>query len=415
DKTSLVVDKTLGQEATIFDFSNGETDRKLTGLANGEVKAGSTDAINGSQLYESMMGTYGQFRTNGGLGIDFSSAFTGVNDGTITSVYQGFDNLDKRIVDLNKSVGEINDKMESVAPGEGGITNGESGVIKVDQGKIIIDDNLAEGADFNIVKEDGTGRKLTGLADGKVAESSNDAVNGGQLYDANTAIANLLGGGVEIDSSGYVKYNTNGNNFTVGGKGYNSVAEAIQAIDQTTQMFGTGEAIIYDKDGNESTIGAITINGNDQAGAISFAKTDGASRKVTGVADGYIGAGSTEAVNGGQIYEMSQSITQANQEIKNINYTLNHYNTRMNNIEKKVHENRKVASAGIAGAMAMSSIPYIDYSKYSFGMGIGYYDGESAMSMGIQGRINERAKYRVQFSYDTQNKAGVGAGIAFEL
>ncbi|GGZ86715.1 hypothetical protein GCM10007161_18080 [Ignatzschineria indica] len=433
-----------GRDTLNLAQDNGDT-RKVTGVTAGDLSETSTDAVSGSQLNQTnqaveinsneiaqnrddikdLTGRVDQNSTNigniadalgGGASIDSDGKWTAPNfkdalqaDTDINTVEDGFKHVTDRIDTINNSVGDISGKVES-------ITKGESGVIQVHGDEIVIDDKLAHGGDFNIAKENGAGenRKLTGLAEGNIAPSSNEAVNGGQLYDANTAIANLLGGGAMVDSSGYVKYNTNGNNFTVGGKGYNSVAEAIQAIDQN-QMFGTGEAVIYDKEGNKSTVGAITITGDQQASAINFAKADGAGRKVTGVADGYIGAGSTEAVNGGQIYEMNQSITQANQQIQNINYTLNHYNTRMNHIEKKVHENRKVASAGIASAMAMSSIPYIDYSKYSFGMGVGYYDGESAMSMGIQGRINDRAKYRVQFSYDTQNKVGIGAGVAFEF
>ncbi|WP_189364599.1 YadA-like family protein, partial [Ignatzschineria ureiclastica] len=306
-------------------------------------------------------------------------------------------------------------QLDAVGKNVTNITNGKAGLIQLteDGETIVVDNDIAKKAgSFDISggpkSEDNPNgdRTLTGVKDGAINKGSSDAINGSQLYDSNTAIANLLGGGAKIDGNGNVTYGDS--NFTVNGNGYKNVQDALTALDQN-QIFGKGEALVYDKDGKESKVGAIVINpGHDDAKAISFANSKGVAQKVTGVADGYIGADSTEAINGSQLHVVKE-------DIQNINYTLNHYNTRMNNIEKTVYENRKRASAGIAGAMAMSSIPYIEYSKYSFGMGIGYYDGESAISIGIQGKINDRARYRLQMSYDTQNKVGLGAGVAFEL
>ena len=86
-------------------------------------------------------------------------------------------------------------------------------------------------------------------------------------------------------------------------------------------------------------------------------------------------------MNGHQLWETNQKVDFQAQQIDHINSTLGHYNTRINNVERTVHQNCKVASAGISSAMAMSSIPYVENMKYSFGMGAAAYDGEAAMSL----------------------------------
>ena len=112
---------------------------------------------------------------------------------------------------------------------------------------------------------------------------------------------------------------------------------------------------------------------------------------------------------------MQQNVAYNTTQINSIKDTMNHYNTRLSGVEKTVHQNRKIASAGTASAMAMSSIPYVEYAKYSMGMGVGHYDGETAMSIGFTWKGSDRSRFRIQGSYDSQNKAGIGAGVAFEL
>ncbi|WP_026879174.1 YadA-like family protein, partial [Ignatzschineria larvae] len=442
--TTLVIDNMAAKEADVFNIANGKEGRTLTGLANGKISEQSLDAINGSQLYSAnqnvakMLGGKATFKEGQLIGVDFSGAFTYTNAqqrsaNKITTVYDGLAHLDESIgklnSDVNTKLGDLDGRVSSLEKGQSGIILAPGATGKGDEvsqnmvsntppitevvepnapiestpptlgntqnrGQITINGGIAGKADLNIAQDNGQGdgRKLTGVAEGKIETGSSDAINGNQLYDANTSIANMIGGGAIFDpNTGQFTYRDN--QFQVNGSRYDDIASAIEAIDQSQLFKMEGEKIV--------------VNGATGATTVDF--TNGkTARNVTGIADGEISATSKDAINGSQLYVVKE-------DIKNINYTLNHYNTRMNTIEKKVQENRKVASAGIAGAMAMSSIPYIEYSKYSFGMGIGYYDGESAISMGIQGKINNHARYRLQMSYDTQNKVGLGAGVAFEL
>ncbi|EDS5974314.1 hypothetical protein ZV82_002104, partial [Salmonella enterica subsp. enterica] len=99
-----------------------------------------------------------------------------------------------------------------------------------------------------------------------------------------------------------------------------------------------------------------------------------------------------------------------------ISYTdsqINTVNNRVDNLSDKVNDNRKRASAGIAGAMAMSSIPQNLSYDFNFGMGMANFDSEQAISAGSYYRINERTIVSVKASFDTQNNLGAAAGVSY--
>ncbi|EAX2693662.1 hypothetical protein AIR89_21620, partial [Salmonella enterica] len=86
---------------------------------------------------------------------------------------------------------------------------------------------------------------------------------------------------------------------------------------------------------------------------------------------------------------------------------------RSNSLNSKVDDNRKKASAGIAGAMAMSSIPQNFSYDFNFGMGMANFDGEQAISAGGYYRISERTTVSLKASFDTQNNLGAAAGVSY--
>ncbi|EBZ5775254.1 hypothetical protein EC412_23940, partial [Salmonella enterica subsp. enterica serovar Redlands] len=119
--------------------------------------------------------------------------------------------------------------------------------------------------------------------------------------------------------------------------------------------------------------------------------------------------------NNNYIIEKSQSYTD-NRFNESVNYTdeqIKNVNNRMNSLNNKVDKNRKLASAGIAGAMAMSAIPQNFAYNFSFGMGMASFDSEQAISAGGYYRINERTTVSLKTSLDTQNKLGTAAGISY--
>lgn len=81
----------------------------------------------------------------------------------------------------------------------------------------------------------------------------------------------------------------------------------------------------------------------------------------------------------------------------------------------QVQDVRKEARRGIAGAAALAGLPALETGKqYNFGVGVGHYKGESALSLGGHARINPdtTAKFGVGF---TGSDATVSAGIGWSF
>ena len=395
----IVFDNTLAKDAAIFDISNGTDSRNLTGVSDGEIKSGSKDAINGGQLHDTNQNVTQNSNNIGGIagalggdaGIDDNGKLTRPNyefiDGSIHSdVGSALDDLDGRVHELDTKVD--------------GIVAGTEGIVKVDGDKIVIDNDLAGGADSFDISNGDDERTLTGVKDGAIKEDSKDAMNGGQIYASNDAIVKAFGEGAYIDENGYVSA---GNAFDLGQDDL-SIHGALQHLNNKA---GSDNGIFQlDREKNQ-----IIIAANEDVNKDTVVNMG--DRVVTGVANGKVEKDSLDAVNGGQLWETNQKVEQNSTQITHMQNTMNHYNTRLNSIEKTVHENRKVASAGISSAMAMSAIPYLEYEKYSMGMGIASYDGEAAISIGATWKISEKGNLRIQGSYDSQNKAGIGIGVAF--
>ena len=78
--------------------------------------------------------------------------------------------------------------------------------------------------------------------------------------------------------------------------------------------------------------------------------------------------------------------------------------------------------AGVASTVAMANIPQVDQGKrFAVGMGIGHYDGASALSVGGSIRVNENAvikgslghSFNTSGSADTSTAIGVGAAYSW--
>ncbi|WP_447749142.1 ESPR-type extended signal peptide-containing protein [Pseudomonas nicosulfuronedens] len=264
-------------------FGAADTPVQLTNVKAGELSADSLDAVNGSQLFA----TNQQVDQNT---TDISSITTNINSGTIGLVQQS-------------------------AAGEN-LTVGKD----------------TDGAAVDFAGTDGA-RKLINVADGTVASGSKDAVNGGQLFGVSQSVADAMGGGSVVNTDGsisapsYSVTNVDGSITNV-----NNVGDAISNIDgrvannttSITNLDGrvtTVEGDITDitNNINSGTIGLVqqsaagenlTVGKDTDGAAVDFAGTDGA-RKLINVADGTVASGSKDAVNGGQLFGVSQSVADA--------------------------------------------------------------------------------------------------------
>ncbi|ENR8572350.1 TPA: adhesin, partial [Escherichia coli] len=264
-------DDSLLWNATAGAFSakhgtNG-TDSKITNLLAGTVSSDSTDAINGSQLY----GLADSFTSYLGGGADISDA--GVLTGpTYTIGGTDYNNVGDALAAINTSFStSLGDALLWDATAKGG-----DGAFSAGRGK------------------DNTASIITNVADGAISSTSSDAINGSQLYDTSKYIANTLGGDAEVNADGTITAPT----YAIAGGSYSNVGDALEAIDTTLD-----DALLWD------------ATANDGAGAYN-ASHDGKASIITNVADGNIGEGSTDAINGSQLFNTNMLIQQ-NSEIIN--------------------------------------------------------------------------------------------------
>ena len=203
DGKSLIVDNSIAGNANVLNIAGGPDkngSRKLTGLMNGEVEKGSRDAITGDQLHDvsELVDANTKNITKNKDNLDLASdglalalgggaaiVRDGENNFTFTKPSFELTNSDNSKVsydNVNDALGHLDTNIQNV-------NEGKTGLVRLgDNGQIVIDNTIAKDYDtFNIANVDAE-RTLTGVADGRVADDSFDAINGSQLHAANTKV-----------------------------------------------------------------------------------------------------------------------------------------------------------------------------------------------------------------------------------
>ncbi|CUA12704.1 hemagglutinin/invasin [Escherichia coli] len=217
---------------TAFSAKHGtEATSKITNVTAGDLTAGSTDAVNGSQLKTT-------------------------NDNVSTNT--------TNITNLTDSVGDLKD--DSL------LWNKAAGAF-----------SAAHGTD--------TTSKITNVRAGSVSKNSTDAINGSQLYGVADSFTSYLGGGADISDTGVLT----GPTYTIGDTDYTNVGDALAAIN-TSFSSSLGDALLWD-----ATAGKFSAKhgiNNDPS-------------VITDVANGAVSSTSSDAINGSQLYGVSDYIADA--------------------------------------------------------------------------------------------------------
>ncbi|GAB2907687.1 trimeric autotransporter adhesin EhaG [Paraburkholderia jirisanensis] len=263
-------------------LAGGAAGTKIKNVAAGDLSAASTDAVNGSQLYA----------TN-----------------------QNVDSLNTQITNIN---GQLADAVMYDSSAHDKVT-------------------LAGGT---------SGTTITNVKAGAVGATSMDAINGSQLYNTASSTAEALGGGSSVDADGKVRKPS----YNVAGNTYSDVGTALAAVDAKAAS-GSVDGIKYDTSAHDK----VTFSGasgtklsNVMAGtadmdAVNLAQlkaaglnvdTSGnvtnsfvayddstmgkvtlaggtAGTTITNVKAGAVGAASTDAINGSQLYNTASSTAAA--------------------------------------------------------------------------------------------------------
>lgn len=72
----------------------------------------------------------------------------------------------------------------------------------------------------------------------------------------------------------------------------------------------------------------------------------------------------------------------------------------------------KRANAGIAGVTTISSIPYVNSERFSFGMAMGHYRDAQAIATGVQYKPTANTNVRLNASWNNGGDTSIGAGFA---
>ena len=218
------------EETNSFSASHGSsTANKITNVAAGELSESSTDAVNGSQLFE----------TN--EKVDQNTTDIAANTTNISQNSTAIDNLNTSVTDINTSITGLTDNA------------------------LLWDEDIGAFS----ANHGGSTSKITNVAAGELSEDSTDAVNGSQLYETN------------------------------------------QKVDQNTSA-------IADINTSITNLGTDALSWDDEEGAFSASHGTSGTNKITNVAAGEIASDSTDAVNGSQLYETNMLISQYNESISQI-------------------------------------------------------------------------------------------------
>lgn len=237
---ALLWDSTTGA----FSAKHGSTASVITNVADGAVSDSSSDAVNGSQLYDvsnSVVDVLG-----GGAGVNTDGS---ISAPTYTIANTDYDNVGDALNALDTT---LDDAMLWDA------TAGENGAFSA--------------------SHDGSASKITNVAAGTISDTSTDAVNGAQLHGVSSSVAEALGGGAAVNSDGSISAPT----YTIADTDYTNVGDAMNAIDSTLD-----NALLWDAAAGEN-------------GAFN-ASHDGKASVITNVANGQINETSTDTVNGSQL------------------------------------------------------------------------------------------------------------------
>ena len=302
---------------TAFSAAHGtEATSKITNVTAGNLTTGSTDAVNGSQLKttnDNVTTNTTNIATNttnitnltdavNGLGDDsllwnktagaFSAAHGTDATSKITNVKAG--DLTAGSTDavngsqLKTTNDNVSTNTTNIATNTTNITNLTDAVNGLGDDSLLW--NKAAGA-FSAAHGTEATSKITNLLAGKISSNSTDAINGSQLYGVADSFTSYLGGGADISDTGVLS----GPTYTIGGTDYTNVGDALAAIN-TSFSTSLGDALLWD------------------AAAGKFSAKHGinnAPSVITDVANGAVSSTSSDAINGSQLYGVSDYIADA--------------------------------------------------------------------------------------------------------
>ncbi|MBK0063660.1 MULTISPECIES: YadA-like family protein [unclassified Acinetobacter] len=437
-------------KVTVGNVVIDKTTNKITGVEAGTVAQDSKDAINGGQLYNiatkirNIIGGNTTYDPGTGTYVNNNIGDTGkdnIND-AIKSINETAQNANKGwTVSTNGQNASQVKPTDTVdfANKDGNISINNTGnnitvdlakditVESVTAGDTTVNDNgLTIDGGPSVTKNgiDAAGNKVTGVAEGSIAQNSKDAVNGSQIHD-------IIGDGAFQGGDGNTITN-------IGGTGATNINDAISSINKTAGQHTTVEAgqnitvkeSTNSNGGKEYTVATAddvkfnsvtsnTVTANTvKVGDVNIDQNgiNAGNHKITNVAPGEISSTSKDAVNGSQLNTSNQYVVDSlggGAKYENGQFTAPTYNVNNGsynnvgdalgalnqadvdlgnritnlgdrleqvfyNVNSRIDDVEKKANAGIASAMALEGAPFVA-GKFTYAVGAAYHGGENAV------------------------------------
>lgn len=150
-------------------------------------------------------------------------------------------------------------------------------------------------------------------------------------------------------------------------------------------------------------VGATTVNARgvsiEGGPSMTTDGIDAGGKRVRSVADGRIERGSTDAVNGGQIWAMQEQWDDRWTEV----------NTRIDQTNDRLEA---LGAQSAAMAMMSGSSTHLPVGKVVVGAGVGFYGNKAAFAVGLKARTSERSSWSLGISISPDGKPMGGVGYS---
>ncbi|ECM4962897.1 hypothetical protein NU52_19145 [Salmonella enterica subsp. enterica serovar Senftenberg] len=295
---------TLTDDALLWDAASGAfsakhngSDSKLTNLAAGTLAADSTDAVNGSQLFD----TNEKVDKNTA---DIATNTDSINQNT-ADITANTDSINQNTTDIAANTTSINQNTTDIATNTTNINNLSDSITGLTDDALLWD--AASGA-FS-AKHNGSDSKITNLAAGTLAADSTDAVNGSQLFATNENVSQNT---TDI-AANTTSINQNTTDIATNTTSINSLSDSVTTL--------TDDALLWD-----ATSGAFSANHN------------GSDSKITNLAAGTLASDSTDAVNGSQLFATNENVSQNTTDIAANTTNITQNSTAIENLNTSVSD-----------------------------------------------------------------------------
>ena len=400
--------------------------RQLQNVAAGRVSATSTDAINGSQLYDVALEAQ-----------KHNTVVDGTNT-TVTSEDNNFGrkeykvNVNKDLVDMNSaSFGKVTDDVHSyIGKDKVHFFDGTTSTnTKVDANGMKLEntDNL-DAAEYTMdgMTANSNGKSISFTTNGisaggqiinnvKAGVADTDAVNYKQLKDSistesvitdnqvdNIAAVRVTNGKSTGDANAQYGIYVSKNTVTDIAKAANKFeGDSVIKVETTTGDNHTADTTTFKFDGNEAAK-VLPVSYKANGGTTNKVMADKGLNFVNG---NHINA--SVGADGLVRFDLDQNIP--NQINSNAN--------AINGLSDKVAKNHKISERGIAGTAALAALHPLDFDpdhKLDVMAGYGHFHGSNSVALGAAYRPNEDLMFTVGSTVGNGDTV-LNAGVSYKV